>query len=65
MTRQRYRKNGHVHSFSIDDIRASIKSLRAYKTDRVEPISSDCFKHTNDLMIYYTMNIVDSHGHIF
>ena len=30
MTRQHDRKNGYVHSFSIEDIRASIRSLRVY-----------------------------------
>ena len=41
-TRQHDRKNGHVHSISIEDMRANIKSLRAYKVDGVDPISSDC-----------------------
>ena len=48
-------------------VRTSIKSLRAYKADGVDPISLDCFKHATDLMIYYIMNILNlmlSHGHI-
>ena len=39
-------------------------SLRA---DEVDHISSYCFKHVTDLMIYYIMNILNlmlSHGHI-
>ena len=60
-------QKGHVNSVSIEDIRASIKSLRAYRADEVDPISSDCFKHSTDLMLYYAMiilNLLLSHGYI-
>ena len=61
------RECSHIRMFSEQDIRTSIKSLRACKNEGVDPISSDCFKHTTDLMIYFIkciLNLMISHGHI-
>ena len=61
------RGHSHVHMFSDEDIETSLKSLHASKTDRVDPISSDCFKHATDLIIYFMkciVNLMLSHGHV-
>ena len=54
------RERSHVHMFSDEDIKPSLKSLHASKADGVDPISSDCFKQTTDLFheTYIKHNVI-------
>ena len=54
------RDHSHVYIFSDENIKTSLKSLHVRYTDGVDPISSDCFKHTNDLFheMYIKLNVI-------
>ena len=57
----------HCHSINVDDVYCAIRSLSVNKTDSVDDLYSDNFKHATDLLIQYIILIINcmiSHGFV-
>ena len=59
--------SSHIHNIDSIHVRNAIKSLRTGKTDRIDNLYSDNFKHGTDYLIHcitLLLNCMLCHGHV-